>query len=671
MDGTQHHPILNFLRRVLGTPPPGGVSDADLLRRFVADRDEAAFELLLWRHAAMVLHVCGQVLRDRQAAEDAFQATFLVFVRKAASVRRRESLGGWLYKVAYHVALKARAQLKKRAPLDAELDRIESPAETDEVDRRELRRLICEEVNRLPPRYRAPIVACYFEGKTHEQAASQLGWPRGTVAGRLARARDLLRRRLMRRGVALSGATFAAALPAPAVQAATPGLIDSTIQAAKRFAAGPAAGSAGSPRSAALAEGVLKTMYWTRVKIVAVVLLLLAGLGGAAMAFWSTQKRETEPPSASASGGNAPAPGATATEPTGAAKRARDLALSRLNLRKLAAAMHRYAAANQNCLPAPAIYGKGGKALLSWRVELLPYLGAQELYNQFKRNEPWDSRHNKKLLHKMPQVYAPPGVKTGQPFLTYYQVFVGDAPAGQGSQGGASGSMAGGGAGAGGGGAATEAMGGGITPFSRGGVRQRIPVDISDGTANTILITEAGKPVPWTRPEDLPYAAGRPLPRLGGLFPDVFHAAFADGEVHTLTKQYDQKHLRYAITSNGGEVMEWEKIEAPPPRGAAAPAAAKVGALARLRHTNEALRRELERARAQIRQLNEERDVQREQSGQGKPHPPHDAQSRQLLREQAHLREGLRKARIEVEALKAEIRRLQQPANKAVERKGP
>src|SRR5579884_495396 len=111
MDGTRYHPILNYLRQTLGAPPAGGVSDADLLRRFVAERDEAAFELLLWRHAAMVLRVCRQVLRDEPTAEDAFQATFLVFVRKAGSISRRESLGGWLYRVAYHIALKARKQI--------------------------------------------------------------------------------------------------------------------------------------------------------------------------------------------------------------------------------------------------------------------------------------------------------------------------------------------------------------------------------------------------------------------------------------------------------------------------------------------------------------------------------------------------------------------------------
>jgi hypothetical protein len=497
--------------------------------------------------------------------------------------------------------------------------------------------------------------------------------------------------------VALSGATFAAALAAPAAQAALTGLIDSTIQTTKRFAAGPAAEAVVSPHIAALAEGVMQTMYGTRIKIAAVV-LLLAGIGGAGTAFWGTQKREAEPPSDSAPGGGARAPGEGAAEPADAAKLARNKALSRLNLRKLAVAMHSYADAlkNQNCLPAPAISSKDGKALLSWRVELLPYLGEVELYKQFKLDEPWDSRNNKKLLPRMPAVYAPPGVKTRQPFLTYYQVFVSDAIAGQGLPGGAAAGAggsapAGGGAGgpgeAGGAGAAGPGAGAvmsfGATPFLKG-VPQRFPASITDGTSNTILIIEAGNPVPWTKPEDLPYAADRPLPKLGGLYPDVFHAAFADGGVHTLTKKYDEKHLRFAITSNGGEVMEMEKIEAPPRRGASAPADAEAGDLDKLRRTNEALRRELERAREQIRQLKEERDLQREKSAPGARQPPPDPRNQQLLREQAQLRDELEKARHEVEALQAEIQRLQrtetlkarmhrlqQPAKKAVEKKIP
>jgi RNA polymerase sigma factor (sigma-70 family) len=295
MPETRHHPILNYLRHVLGSSPGGGVSDADLLHRFVLERDEAAFELLMWRHAAMVLHVCGQVLSDRQAAEDAFQATFLVFVRKAGSISRREALGSWLYRVAYRTALKARAQSKKQVSTGPELDVLEAPAEADDAGQRELRRMICEEVNRLPAKYRAPIVACFFEGKTHEEAAKQLGWPRGTVAGRLARARELLHRRLTRRGVTLSAAALLTALSVRTSQAALTGLVEATLQITKHFAAGQPASALVPPRVAALTEGVLQAMNGIRLKIVVVALLIVC-VGGAGATLWATQRRESERP---------------------------------------------------------------------------------------------------------------------------------------------------------------------------------------------------------------------------------------------------------------------------------------------------------------------------------------------------------------------------------------
>src|SRR5438067_5723997 len=209
MSDGQRSPVLRYLRQALGSPSPGAVSDAELLARFAAGRDEAAFELLLWRHGGMVLNVCRAVLRDADAAQDAFQATFLVLVRKAGSISRREAVGGWLYRVAYRAALKARrraAAAAARLAPEANLAALPAPAApggADGADLREVQRLLCEEVQRLPARYRAPVVACYFEARTHEEAAGHLGWSKGTLAGRLARARELLRRRLARRGVAL------------------------------------------------------------------------------------------------------------------------------------------------------------------------------------------------------------------------------------------------------------------------------------------------------------------------------------------------------------------------------------------------------------------------------------------------------------------------------------
>ncbi|HTU20905.1 MAG TPA: sigma-70 family RNA polymerase sigma factor [Gemmataceae bacterium] len=700
MANTRHHPVLNYLRQVLSASAGGGVSDADLLRRFVHQRDEAAFELLLWRHAAMVLHVCRQVLNNTDAAEDAFQATFLVFVRKADSISRREALGSWLYRVAYRIALKARAQVKKRASAASDLEDIEAPPETDDVGQRELRRMICEEVDRLPAKYRAPIVACFFEGKTHEEAAKQLGWPRGTVAGRLARARELLRRRLLRRGVTLTMSALLTALAVRPAQAALTGLVNSVIHTSRLLAAGQAASAVVSPYVAALAEGVLQAMYWTRMKVFVIVLFVVS-LGGAGVSLLATQQRpanipyptpvqvpdggrveivervrasddEDEPP-------QDPAP--EEISPEDAAKLARDMARSRLNLKKLALAMHNY---NDtfNHLPPAAITDKKGKALLSWRVALLPYLEQQELYRQFKLDEPWNSPHNFKLLSKMPAVYAPPGIKTRRPYSTFYQVFVSAGLSGRGGMprmpgGGAAGgfpppgmSMPGGGGRPGGMAGAPGGMPGGPPGMGGGapggaapeaehihaafikGVATRFPASIPDGTSNTILIVEAGNPVPWTKPEDLHYASDEALPELGGLFPNVFHAAFADGSIHTLTKNYSEKQMRLAITANDGTPQDLSKIEARSRRRA------KVGSnretLETWQRKNEELRKEMELMRQQIRLLKEEQEVERELAGE-------DPRVQQLKDEHARMQADLKKMHAELEELKKEIRRPHKP----------
>jgi hypothetical protein len=287
-------------------------------------------------------------------------------------------------------------------------------------------------------------------------------------------------------------------------------LIYFTLQTAKQFAA-----SGATPSSAVtLAEGVLQAMYWTKIKIAATI-LLVAGLGGAGASFWAAPPKATETPSRT----DAAAPKAAddAKKPDDTPTIARRKAISRLNLKKLAFAMHRYADANKPFLPPSALINKEGKETLSWRVLILPYLGESALYEQFKLSEPWDSEHNKKLLSKMPKVFAPPGVKTRQPFSTFYQVFVSPKPK-DGRKG-------------------TEVDGvqkGEIQAAFVRGQPQLYPAHFPDGLAYTILIVEGGKAVPWTKPEDLPYVADKPLPELGGLFPDVFHTAFADGKVHTL-----------------------------------------------------------------------------------------------------------------------------------------
>lgn len=173
------------------------LTDGELLRRFAQRHEEAAFSALLRRHGPMVLSVCRRVLRRTHDAEDAFQATFLVMVEKAQELRRPELLSNWLYGVAYRTALHARRRAARRSEREREAAAMCSDAASDrEIESRELRRVLDEELHRLPQKYRAPLVLCYLEGKTNEEAARLLGWPSGSMSYRLARGRELLRGRL-------------------------------------------------------------------------------------------------------------------------------------------------------------------------------------------------------------------------------------------------------------------------------------------------------------------------------------------------------------------------------------------------------------------------------------------------------------------------------------------
>ncbi|HEX5271995.1 MAG TPA: sigma-70 family RNA polymerase sigma factor, partial [Gemmataceae bacterium] len=200
--------VLRHVRK-LAAAPAAEAADCALLERFVRRRDEAAFEALLARHGPLVLGACRRLLGDGADADDAFQATFLVLVRRAGSVRRAASLGPWLYGVATRVALKMRRAAARRhthegrAAMTARTDDGPEPAD-------DLRPVLDEELGRLPEKYRAALVACYLEGHTHAQAAARLGWPPGSVAKRLARGLDLLRGRLSGRGLALPAAGLTA-----------------------------------------------------------------------------------------------------------------------------------------------------------------------------------------------------------------------------------------------------------------------------------------------------------------------------------------------------------------------------------------------------------------------------------------------------------------------------
>jgi uncharacterized protein (TIGR03067 family) len=193
------------------------------------------------------------------------------------------------------------------------------------------------------------------------------------------------------------------------------------------------------------------------------------------------------------------------------------------NLKQLTLAMHNYNDVYKR-LPGPALVDKKGKPLLSWRVAILPFIEQGRLYQQFKLDEAWDSPHNKKLLAKMPRLYTPVRGKTKEPHATYYQAFAGPG-----------------------------------TAFEPG-KPLRIPGDFPDGTSNTIMVVEAAEAVPWTKPADLPYDPKKALPKLGGLFPDGFHIALMDGSVRWVSRPFDERLFRLAITRNDGQPIDLNKL---------------------------------------------------------------------------------------------------------------
>ena len=276
------HGFVQNLCRRLSVRGGIGASDAELLDRWVVNQDEAAFELLLRRHGPLVLGVCRRLLHHPQDVEDAFQAVFLLLIRKAASIRQRQSLGSWLYKVAYRVALRARADRQKTAVAPAADLEALAAAPDDELLWRDLRPVLDDEVQRLPEKYRAAFVLCHLQGLTNQQAADTLGCPLGTVLSRLSWARQRLRLRLARRGLAVSAVGLATVLSDSAASATVvPALIQSTLVASEHFAVGTAA-TAGAAPSVLLAEGVLKTMFTNKLILPTVAVLGLLALGAVA-----------------------------------------------------------------------------------------------------------------------------------------------------------------------------------------------------------------------------------------------------------------------------------------------------------------------------------------------------------------------------------------------------
>ena len=269
----------------------GGLSDGQLLDRFVEKREEAVCEAIVRRHGPMVWGVCRRILRDHHDAEDAFQATFLVLARKAASIKIREKLGNWLFGVAHQTAMKARSARARRRGREGQVPEMPEPVVIHDDFRDAAAETIDQELSRLPEKYRIPIVLCELEGITLKEAATQLGWPIGTVSSRLSRARLMLAKRLARRGFSLSVGSLAVLLEEDSASASMPArLIGPTAEAASRLAAGNAiTAGAVSAGVAALTEEVLKAMLLSKIKIavsalVAGVAVVAGGVGLASRA---------------------------------------------------------------------------------------------------------------------------------------------------------------------------------------------------------------------------------------------------------------------------------------------------------------------------------------------------------------------------------------------------
>src|SRR5262249_29325184 len=217
--------------------------------RFIDRHDEAAFEALVRRHGPMVLGVCRRVIGDHHDAEDAFQATFLVLVRKAAAVRPRELVGHWLYGVAYRTALEARGILARRRAKERQVSAMPEPALPHADDEPDLRSILDEELNRLSSKYRVPVVLCELEGRSRKEVAARLRIPEGTLSSRLATARRILADRLTRRGLGTSAAALTACFAQQASAGLPSPLVAATVQAATQFAAGATAAAISTGRN--------------------------------------------------------------------------------------------------------------------------------------------------------------------------------------------------------------------------------------------------------------------------------------------------------------------------------------------------------------------------------------------------------------------------------------
>jgi RNA polymerase sigma factor (sigma-70 family) len=280
MASKQLQPVLTYVRGLSARGALGRLSDRDLLKRFATGRDDDAFSVVVERYANVVFGVCRRRLRDVQDAEDACQATFLVLARRAASIKKHEALGSWLHGVAYRVAEQLRRDIARRRGRERPVIDVPQADSSVDISWREVCAVLDEELDRLPARMRAPLVLCYLQGQTRDEAAQYLGWSEGTLRGRLQRGRQLLRVRLTRRGITLPVALVAATLAGGSEAGAAPAmLIIRTARAIAGAGTGAVPAAVLSTRVLTLTEGVLKTMWMTKAKTVAAVVMAAVMLG--------------------------------------------------------------------------------------------------------------------------------------------------------------------------------------------------------------------------------------------------------------------------------------------------------------------------------------------------------------------------------------------------------
>jgi len=288
--------VISYLRMTVCAGTWAGAADEELLEGFAAHREEAAFAALVRRHGPLVWGVCRRLLVHPQDAEDAFQATFLVLARKAAAIGRHKPLANWLFGVARRAALNMRALRARRARHEQSRGELPDVHATVDCPWDDGQAVLDEELARMPAKYRLPILLCGLEGMTHAEAGKHLGWPTGTVAGRLSRGRDLLRNRLVRRGVTAPAAALAAVLAPDAASAAVPPqLLAASVRSAGLVTAGQSVAAVASPSVAMLMRGVLRTMFLSKLLSTSAVLAGLALMAATAGTFGQLTPREEAP----------------------------------------------------------------------------------------------------------------------------------------------------------------------------------------------------------------------------------------------------------------------------------------------------------------------------------------------------------------------------------------